>query len=77
MTEERFQDIMTAERDRRVAILPFKSDGIAMIYAGAFKVTNVESMGDETLKAVVFRVTQEESDRYDAEAASIIEANSK
>lgn len=68
---------MMAEAEGRVAILPFKSDGIAMIYAGAFKVTNVEEMGDETLKAVVFRITQEESDRYDAEAASIIEANSR
>lgn len=72
MTEERFQAIMVAESEGRVAILPFKTDGIAMIYSDTLRVANVEALAGKTLKAVIFHVTQEESDRYDAEAEKII-----
>lgn len=52
--------------------MPFQTDGIAAIYSDTIKVTNVEALAGETLKAVLFHVTQEESDRYDAEAERII-----
>ena len=57
--------------------MPFRTDGIAMIYSDTIKVTNVEALKDKTLKAVLFYVTQEESDRYDAEAERLIAAAQK
>lgn len=67
-----FQQYVELASTAGVVEMPFQTDGIAMIYSDTIKVTNVEALAGKTLKAVLFHVTQEESDRYDAEAERII-----